>query len=65
MDGALAGAVSHIRRGAGRQVSDKKVNDGPTDEQRRGIRRTTILLTLVALAIYVAFIASGVLKAQH
>jgi hypothetical protein len=39
--------------------------DGPTEEQRRGIRRTTIVLVLVALAIYVAFIASGVIKAQH
>jgi hypothetical protein len=37
---------------------------GPTDEQRRRIRRTTILLALVALGIYVAFIASGVMKAQ-
>ncbi len=46
-------------------MSGRKVNDGPTDEQRRGIRRTTILLALVALAIYVAFIASGVIKAQH
>jgi hypothetical protein len=41
------------------------VSEGPTEEQRRGIRRTTILLALVALAIYVAFIASGVIKAQH
>jgi len=41
------------------------VNDGPTDKQRRAIRRTAILLALVALAIYVAFIASGVMKAQH
>jgi hypothetical protein len=46
-------------------VSDKDVTGGPTDEQRRSIRRTTILLSLVALAIYVAFIASGVIKAQH
>jgi hypothetical protein len=46
-------------------VSGKQVNDGPTDDQRRGIRRTTILLALVALAIYVAFIASGVIKSQH
>jgi hypothetical protein len=46
-------------------VSGNQVKDEPTDEQRRGIRRTTILLTLVALAIYVAFIASGVIKAQH
>ncbi len=36
-----------------------------TPEQRRGIRRTTILLALVALAIYAAFIASGVIKSQH
>ena len=37
---------------------------GPTEEQRRAIRRTTIVLTVVVLAIYVAFIASGVIKAQ-
>ena len=37
---------------------------GPTEEQRRAIRRNTILLSLVAFAIYVAFIASGVIKAQ-
>jgi hypothetical protein len=36
----------------------------PTDEQRRRIRRTTFLLVLVALGIYVAFIASGVFRAQ-
>jgi hypothetical protein len=41
-------------------VSDTRVN-GPTDEQRRRIRRSAILLALLALGIYVAFIASGVL----
>ena len=41
------------------------MSNGLSDEQRRGIRRTTILLALVALAIYVAFIASGVIKSQH
>ena len=35
-----------------------------TAEQRRRIRRAAILLGVVALAIYVAFIASGVMKAQ-
>mgnify|MGYP003502626010 CR=1 FL=1 len=35
-----------------------------TEVQRRRIRRTTIVLALVALGIYVAFIASGVMKAQ-
>jgi hypothetical protein len=38
--------------------------DEELQQQRRRIRRTTILLALVALSIYVAFIASGVLKAQ-
>jgi hypothetical protein len=41
------------------------VTNVPTDEQKRGIRRATIVLALVALAIYVAFIASGVMKAHH
>jgi hypothetical protein len=36
----------------------------PSAEQRRRIRRTALLLAAVALAIYVAFIASGVMKAQ-
>jgi hypothetical protein len=40
------------------------MNSQQTDEQRRRIRRTTIVLALVALGIYVAFIASGVMKAQ-
>ncbi len=34
---------------------------GPTDEQRRRIRRNAIVLGLLALGIYVAFIASGVM----
>ena len=34
------------------------------EQQRRRIRRTTIVLALVALGIYVAFIVSGVMKAQ-
>ena len=33
------------------------------DEQRRRVRRNAILLGLVALGIYVAFIASSVLSA--
>jgi hypothetical protein len=36
----------------------------PTEEQRRRIRRTAIVLALVAIGIYVIFIASGVMKAQ-
>jgi hypothetical protein len=45
-------------------VSDPRVSTGPTDEQRRRIRRTTLVLALVALGIYVAFIASGVMQAR-
>ncbi|MGB7740784.1 MAG: hypothetical protein WBM03_16885 [Steroidobacteraceae bacterium] len=36
----------------------------PTEEQRRRIRRSAIVLAVVAIAIYVAFIASGVISAQ-
>jgi len=42
-------------------VSDPRVSNGPTDEQRRRIRRNAIVLALLAVGIYVAFIASGVL----
>jgi hypothetical protein len=39
--------------------------DDPLDaRRRRNIRRTTLVLALVALGIYVAFIASSVLKVQ-
>ena len=34
------------------------------EERRRRIRRNSVALALVAIAIYVAFIASGVLKSQ-
>lgn len=37
---------------------------GLTDEQRRRIRRTTVLLAVVALGIYVAFIVSSMVGAQ-
>ena len=36
----------------------------PTAEQRRRIRRSAIVLALGGIAVYVAFIASGVMKAQ-
>jgi hypothetical protein len=41
-----------------------RMSNGPTEEQRRRIRWTTVLLALVALGIYVAFIASAMMKAQ-
>jgi hypothetical protein len=40
------------------------MNSQQTDAQRRRIRRATIVLALVALGIYVAFIAASVMKAQ-
>lgn len=42
-------------------MSGPHVNQGPTDEQRRRIRRNAVVLGLLALGIYVAFIASGVM----
>jgi hypothetical protein len=42
-------------------VSQQHPTAGPTEEQRRRIRRNAIVLGLLALAIYVAFIASGVM----
>jgi hypothetical protein len=45
-------------------VNGGRTQTEPTAEQRRRIRRTTFLLALVALGIYVGFIASGILQAQ-
>ena len=45
-------------------MSREPVTTGLTDEQRRRIRRTALLLAIVALGIYVAFIASGVMQAR-
>jgi len=42
-------------------VSEQRTTAGLTEQQRRRIRRNAILLGLVALGIYVAFIASGVI----
>jgi hypothetical protein len=41
-------------------VSNTRAN-GPTEQQRRRIRRGALALALLAIGIYVAFIASGVL----
>ena len=65
MDRALARAVSHLRRAAhGARRRDAFVTGEPDDERRRRIRRNSVVLALTALAIYVAFIASGVIKSQ-
>jgi hypothetical protein len=45
-------------------LHDMSQHDQLDERRRRNIRRTTIVLALVALGIYVAFIASSVLKAQ-
>ena len=42
-------------------MSDPRVSTGPSEEQRRRIRRNAVVLALLAFGIYVAFIASGVL----
>jgi cytochrome c oxidase subunit 1 len=64
--GAVAGAVPHVRRSAGHQVSQgDTMSDQATAQQRRRIRRNAIVLGIVAFAIYAAFIMSGVLRAPH
>jgi hypothetical protein len=45
-------------------MTEASMSNEQADAQRRRIRRTTFVLALVALGIYVAFIASGVMKAQ-
>jgi hypothetical protein len=45
-------------------ASQDMAERAPTAEQRRRIRRSAIVLAAVAIAIYVAFIASGVMSAQ-
>ena len=45
-------------------MSDGRVSTGPNDEQRRRIRRNAIVLALLALGIYAAFIVSGVMGAR-
>ena len=42
-------------------MNEPRLNQRPTDEQRRRIRRNAVVLGLLALGIYVAFIASGVM----
>jgi hypothetical protein len=37
-------------------------HDDTDEKRRRNVRRTAIVLALVAIGIYVAFIASGVMK---
>ena len=42
-------------------MSQRPDTNAPTGEQRRRIRRNAIVLALLALGIYAAFIASGVM----
>jgi hypothetical protein len=45
-------------------VNEPRVDTGTTEAQRRRIRRMTIVLAIVAVGIYLAFILSGVLKSD-
>lgn len=40
------------------------MNAPPQDNKRRRVRRNTGLLIAVAVAVYIAFIAAGVLRSQ-
>ncbi len=46
-------------------MNQQRPTAGPTDEQRRRIRRNAIVLGLLALGIYVAFIVSGVMGVRE
>ena len=46
-------------------MNPQRPTAGPTDEQRRRIRRNAIVLGLLALGIYVAFIVSGVMGVRE
>ena len=46
-------------------MSERPAAQGPTDGQRRRIRRNAIVLALLAVGIYVAFVASGVLGVRR
>ena len=69
VDGAVAGPVPHVRRGPGRQVTARRCSDmsrarpDSTSSAAASAGRPSCW-RLVAIAIYVAFIASGVMKAQ-
>ena len=45
-------------------MSDPRTSADAAEAQRRRVRRTAILLGLVALGIYLAFITSGVMQAR-
>ena len=64
MDGAVAGALPHLRHAAqgSRDAGSLRVTDEQKD-RRKGVRRTTIILVAVALAFYLGFILIGVLRA--
>ena len=46
-------------------MNQQRPTAGPTDERRRRIRRNAIVLGLLALGIYVAFIVSGVMGVRE
>ena len=47
-----------------RNVTGMTHESSTDDDRRRRIRRNTVLLTLVAVGIYVAFVVSSMLHAQ-
>ncbi len=46
-------------------MNQQRPTAGPTDERRRRIRRNAIVLGLLAVGIYVAFIVSGVMGVRE
>ncbi|MFH1813466.1 MAG: cytochrome oxidase small assembly protein [Pseudomonadota bacterium] len=62
MDGAVAGAASHLRNAAGLQVSAAVTSSD--DELRRRNVRTAMWLAGTAVAVFVAFVVRYGLSGQ-
>ena len=62
MDGAVTGPVSHLRDAAARSLGGC-ILMSETSQQQRNIRKTVVILTVIALLFYFGFILMGVLRA--
>jgi hypothetical protein len=63
MDCAIAGAVSHLRDATEDSVRCNILMNPDMTEREKGIRKTLLILSAIALAFYLGFILMGVLQA--
>jgi hypothetical protein len=63
VDRAITGSVSHVSDATG-IISENVILMSQGDaQQKKGVRKTLLILTVVALAFYLGFILMGVLRA--